>query len=119
MENLLVVDSVVDVAGEGYTTIEAAVAGMTAKQLLIVGDGHTLIGAATVVPQGVHALLNWNNMMKKIIAVIMLLFSCGVYAADNSLFYAIAAGDVTKVKELLAKKQYTCVALKRVTLNQE
>ena len=54
MENLLVVDSVVDVVGESYTTIEAAVAGMTAKQLLIVGDGHTLIGAATVVPQGVQ-----------------------------------------------------------------
>ena len=54
MENLLVVDSVVNVVRGSYTTIEAAVAGMTAKQLLIVGDGHTLIGAATVVPQGVQ-----------------------------------------------------------------
>lgn len=54
MENLLVVDSVVDVAGEGLTTVEDAVKEMTANQLLVVGDGHTLIGLGTTVPAGVQ-----------------------------------------------------------------
>ena len=56
MENLLVVDNVVDVVRGGFTTVEEAVAGMVPKDLLIVGDGHTLIGLGTVVPAGVQAV---------------------------------------------------------------
>ena len=54
MENLLVVESVVAIAGKGVTTVEEAVAVMKANQLLVVGDGHTLIGAGTTVPAGVQ-----------------------------------------------------------------
>ncbi len=54
MENLLVVDNVVDVVGGAYTTVEAAIAGMAPYDLLVVGDGHTLIGVGTLVPEGVQ-----------------------------------------------------------------
>lgn len=54
MENLLVVHNVVDVVGGDYATVEEAVAGMAPYDLLVVGDGHTLIGAGTLVPEGVQ-----------------------------------------------------------------
>ena len=54
MENLLVVDNVLDVVNGAYTTVEAAVAGMAPYDLLVVGDGYTLIGAGTLVPEGVQ-----------------------------------------------------------------
>ena len=54
MENLLVVDNVVNVARGGYTTVEEAVAGMSPYDLLVVGDGHTLIGLGTAVLEGIQ-----------------------------------------------------------------
>lgn len=56
MENLLVVENAVDVVTGGYATVEEAVAGMAAYEFVVVGDGHTLIGVNSLVPDGVEAV---------------------------------------------------------------